>query len=208
MKPPREFIEQFLGPGRGITDEAVVEAMMKVERDLFVPPEIRTEAYHDKPLPIGEDQTISQPFIVAYMVEKLALKPGDRVLEVGAGSGYEAAVLAELGVEVFTIERVPSLVEMARKNLDAAGYEQVQVRLGDGSKGWPEEAPFDGIVVACAAFETVPPALVDQLAEGGRLVLPVEKNGAQQLLLLERSDGAMKTHPLIPVRFVPLVEEP
>ncbi len=208
MKPPAEFIEQFLGPGRGITDESVVRAMMTVERDRFVPPELRADSYHDKPLPIGENQTISQPFIVAYMVEKLALEAGDRVLEVGAGSGYEAAVLAELGAEVFTIERIPSLADMARENLLAAGYDRVHIRTGDGSKGWPEHAPFDAIVVACAAFQKVPTALIAQLADGGRLVLPVEESGGQQLLLLERRGEVMHRHPLIAVRFVPLVEDP
>jgi protein-L-isoaspartate(D-aspartate) O-methyltransferase len=207
MKPPPEFIDQFTGADRGIQDPDVLHAMMEVERDRFVSPDMVEYAYADKPLPIGEDQTISQPYIVAYMIEKLELDPGDRVLEVGAGCGYEATVLAALGTEVYAIERIPELADLARVNLAAAGYPEVNVRTGDGSKGWSEHAPFDGIIVACAAFGDVPPALLEQLAEGGRLILPLDRGGHQQLLLIERRGEEFQSRSLIPVRFVPLVED-
>ena len=207
MKPPPEFIDQFTGPGRGIQDPDVLHAMMQVERDRFVSPDMVEYAYADKPLPIGEDQTISQPYIVAYMIEKLGLDPGDRVLEVGAGCGYEAAVLAAIGTEVFAMERIPELADLARTNLAAAGYSGVHVKTGDGSRGWIEHAPFDGIIVACAAFGDVPPAVLEQLAEGGRLILPLDRRGDQQLMRIERKGAEFKSLPLIPVRFVPLDDD-
>jgi protein-L-isoaspartate(D-aspartate) O-methyltransferase len=193
---------------RGIRDPLVLEAMRSVPREAFVPPDLADEAYADGPLPIGEGQTISQPYIVALMVEALELRRGERVLEIGAGSGYAAAVLAEIAAEVYTVERHAPLAREARERLRALGYENVQLRVGDGSRGWPEHAPYDAIVVAAGAPE-VPEALKEQLAVGGRLVIPVGQGRTlQELLRLRRlSETEYQREELGGVRFVPLVGE-
>ncbi len=193
----------------------VLVALGKVPRHLFVPPENRVFAYENRPLPIGAGQTISQPFIVALMSDLADLQPGQRVLEVGTGCGYQAAVLAELGAAVYSIERVPELAARAAESLQEAGYGAVQLRCGDGALGWPEAAPFDAILVTAAAFHRVPPALIEQLAPGGRLVIPVERSRgllayapAQELLLITKTaDGSLRDRMVLPVAFVPLIEE-
>jgi protein-L-isoaspartate(D-aspartate) O-methyltransferase len=188
---------------RGIRDERVLAALAAVPRELFVPEQLRRHAYADRALPIGSGQTISQPFMVATMLEALALD-GGRVLDVGTGSGYQAALLAELADEVVTIERVPELAEEARRTLEHAGYGRVDVRVGDGTLGVPERAPFDGIVVAAAA-PAVPESLYRQLAPGGRLVVPVGTRRDQWLEIVERApDGARRSR-TVPCRFVPLL---
>jgi protein-L-isoaspartate(D-aspartate) O-methyltransferase len=193
---------------RGIADPLVLEAMRKVPREAFVPPELAEEAYADGPLPIGEGQTISQPYIVALMAEALELRGDERVLEIGAGSGYAAAVLAEIAAELYTVERHARLAEEAAARLTRLGYDNVHVRVGDGSLGWPEQAPFDAIVVAAGAPE-VPEALKEQLAMGGRLVIPVGQGRTlQDLLRLRRlSETEYQREELGGVRFVPLVGE-
>jgi protein-L-isoaspartate(D-aspartate) O-methyltransferase len=191
---------------RDITDPRVLAAMGKVPRDRFVPEGLRSLAYEDHALPIGSGQTISQPYIVALMTQWAEVKPGDKVLEVGTGSGYQAAILAELADRVFSIELLPELAEAARTRLRDLGYGRVQVRTGDGYQGWPEEAPFDAILVTATAPE-VPPALKEQLKEGGRLVIPVGPPGSvQELLLLRKAKGELKEEQRIAVRFVPLVK--
>lgn len=192
--------------GRGVTDQGVIGAMLSVPRHEFVPASLREMAYSDRPLPIGEGQTISQPYIVALMTELLELEPGDKVLEVGTGSGYQAAVASHLADSVFTIEILPDLAEQATGRLHDLGYRDVIVRQGDGYDGWPEHAPFDGIVVTAAAGH-IPPPLVQQLDPGGRMVIPVGGQfQVQQLVLVEkRPDGSVTTRSLLPVRFVPLV---
>ena len=187
---------------RDIIDPAVLRAMGQVPRHLFVPERVQESAYEDHALSIEEGQTISQPYIVACMTQALGVAKGDRVLEIGTGSGYQAAVLAELGVRLYSIEIVPSLAVSARQRLQALGYDRVEVRTGDGYLGWPEEAPFAGIIVT-AAPDHIPPALVAQLAEGGRLVLPVGR-GEQELLRLTRKGGETEIDTLLPVRFVPM----
>jgi len=192
--------------GRGIEDQEVLGAMLAVPRHEFVPERYRDLAYADQPLPIGEGQTISQPYIVALMTELLELDPGDKVLEVGTGSGYQAAVASHLADSVFTIEILEGLADRARDRLRRLGYRDVTARQGDGYHGWPEHAPYDAIVVTAAAGH-IPPPLVDQLAPGGRMVIPV--GGVfqvQQLVLVEKApDGKVTTRSLLPVRFVPLV---
>lgn len=184
---------------------ALRRALVTVPRERFVPSALASRAYDNTPLPIGEGQTISQPFIVALMTELLQLAPGARVLEVGTGSGYQAAILAAMGARVHSIEIVAPLAERARAALDAAGYSAVVTRTGDGYQGWPEAAPFDGIIVT-AAPEHVPPALVEQLKPGGRLVIPVGPNWLSQELRVIRkeADGRTVTQRTLPVRFVPL----
>lgn len=192
---------------RGVTDPAVLAAMARVPRHLFVPERMRPLAYLDRPLPIGHGQTISQPYIVALMSALLELEPGGRVLEVGTGSGYQAAVLAAMGVGVYTIEIVPELGRQAEASLAAAGYGGVRVKVGDGYKGWPAHAPFDGIIVTCAP-ERIPDPLKAQLAEGGRMVIPVGRaGGVQELVLLRRVEGRIEQQKIIDVRFVPMVDE-
>jgi protein-L-isoaspartate(D-aspartate) O-methyltransferase len=191
---------------RDITDPRVLAAMGKVPRHRFVPDNLRLLAYADHPLPIGSGQTISQPYIVALMTQWAEVKAGDKVLEVGTGSGYQAAILAELTDRVFSIELLPELAEDARTRLSDLGYEGVQVRCGDGYKGWPEEAPFDAVLVTATAPE-VPSALKEQLKEGGRLVIPVGPPGwSQDLLLLRKVKGELREEQRVPVRFVPLVK--
>jgi len=189
---------------RGISDERVLDAMGRVSRELFLPEDLHHLAYEDGALPIGFGQTMSQPFIVGTICSLLGLEGDERVLDVGTGSGYQAAVLAELAAEVVTIERVPELAERARGALLEAGHERVEVRIGDGSLGVPERAPFDAIAVAAAA-PIVPPALYSQLGEGGRLVLPRGSRWGQDLVLVVRTDEGPLERASVPCRFVPLL---
>jgi protein-L-isoaspartate(D-aspartate) O-methyltransferase len=189
---------------RGIADPRVLSALGVVPRELFVPPSLRDRAYEDSALPIGHGQTISQPYVVAAMCELLQLRGGERVLDVGTGSGYAAAVLAELAAEVVSIERLPALAEQARAALAEAGYDNVEVRIGDGSLGAPERAPFQAIAVAAAA-PAVPGTLTEQLAEGGRLVVPRGSRSSQRLVLVVRTPAGLVEQASMPVRFVPLV---
>ncbi|RYD48630.1 MAG: protein-L-isoaspartate(D-aspartate) O-methyltransferase, partial [Verrucomicrobiaceae bacterium] len=192
---------------RGVKDPRVLEAMRKVPRHEFVPEEGRLEAYDDRPLPIGHGQTISQPYIVALMTEALGLKGTEKVLEVGTGSGYQAAVLSGLAKEVFTIEIVEPLGKQSAEVLKRLGYKNVTARIGDGYRGWREEAPFDAIIVTCAP-DAVPEPLVHQLAEGGRMIIPVGPEGkAQQLVLLKKRHGKLHQQEILPVRFVPMTGE-
>src|SRR3954462_6282842 len=197
--------EKQLRP-RGIDDPRVLRAMAKVPRENFVPKELAASAYEDRPLPIGFGQTISQPFIVAFMTQALKAKPTDRVLEIGTGSGYQAAVLSELVAEVYTIEIVRPLAQHAATVLTALGYKNVLVKGGDGYKGWPEHAPFDEIIVT-AAPDHIPQPLIEQLKEAGRMVIPVGNASAQQLYVMEKQGGAMKRTAVIPVKFVPLTRD-
>ena len=204
MPPDRQTMVARQLRARDISDERVLEAMQRVPRELFVPDQERDHAYADAALPIGHGQTISQPYMVARIAEALALRPGERVLDVGTGSGYQAAVLAELGTEVVTIERIPELAERARASLAAAGYPQVDVRVGDGTLGVPELAPFDAIAVAAAA-PAFPETLYEQLRPRGRLVVPVGGEHMQRLEVIVRSpEGPAVVHS-VPCRFVPLV---
>jgi protein-L-isoaspartate(D-aspartate) O-methyltransferase len=195
--------EQLAAPGRNIRNTRVLEVMGRVPRHEFVPASLQDEAYADHPLPIGHGQTISQPFIVAFMTEVLDPQPTDRVLEIGTGSGYQAAVLAELVAEVYSIEIVVPLAERARETLHRLGCRNVQVRAGDGYLGWPERAPFDAVIVTCAP-ERVPPPLVDQLREGGRMIVPVGGGFEQELVLLEKRGREVRQRAVLPVRFVPM----
>lgn len=188
---------------RGVNETRLLAAMRKVPRDQFVPEAVRNLAYTDQPLPIGYDQTISQPFIVAFMTERLQLRPTDRVLEIGTGSGYQAAILAELAREVYTIEIVAPLGERAKTTLQRLGYKNVHVKIGDGYQGWPEEAPFEAVIVTCAP-EHVPRPLIDQTREGGRVIIPVGAAGSQLLYLLEKKAGRLQQRAVLPVRFVPM----
>ncbi len=194
--------------GRGVRSQKVLEAMRKVPRERFLPQGQGVWAYDDAPLPIGDGQTISQPYIVAYMTEALALVGGEKVLEIGTGSGYAAAVLAEIAADVYTIERIEALATMAGTVLDDLGYANVHVRHGDGTLGWPEQAPFDGIVVT-AGGPDVPDTLQHQLKIGGRLVIPVGKTTwYQELVRVTRvGEAEFRTEDLVPVRFVPLIGE-
>jgi len=206
MPPDRQTMVERQLRARDISDERVLEAMERVPRELFVPEDERGRAYADAALPIGHGQTISQPYMVARIAEALAVRPGERVLDVGTGSGYQAAVLAELGAEVVTIERIPELAESASESLAAAGYPQVDVRVGDGTLGVPELAPFDAIAVAAAA-PAFPPTLYEQLRPRGRLVVPVGGERVQRLEVIVRSpEGPAVVHS-VPCRFVPLVGE-
>jgi protein-L-isoaspartate(D-aspartate) O-methyltransferase len=191
---------------RGVTDERVLRAMRKVPREQFVPEQIRGQSYSDGPLPIGYDQTISQPFVVAFMTEKLGLRPTDRVLEIGTGSGYQAAILAELAAKVYTIEIVEPLGKRAEETLRRLGYKNVQVKIGDGYQGWQEHAPFDAVIVTCAP-DHVPRPLVEQIKEGGRIVIPVGPAGDQTLYLLEKKNGRLEQRNVLPVSFVPMTGE-
>ena len=194
--------------GRGVRDARVLEALRSVQRRDFVPPDLISEAHRDGPLPIGYGQTISQPYIVAYMSEALKVQPAHKVLEIGTGSGYQAAVLSKLADQVFSIEIVPELGEQAKKRLARLGFDNVEVRIGDGYKGWPEEAPFDRIILT-AAPPSVPGALLEQLASGGRLIAPVGATSAvQRLVVAEKDDkGKIRMTSGLAVRFVPMVRE-
>jgi len=191
---------------RGIKDERVLAAMAKVPREEFVPAESRAASYEDGPLPIGYGQTISQPYIVAFMTEQLRPRQSDHVLEIGTGSGYQAAILAELVKDVYSVEIVEPLAKNAEATLAGLGYKNIHVKVGDGYKGWPEAAPFDAIIVTCAP-DKVPQLLVDQLRDGGRMVIPVGERFAQQLYLLEKKNGQLRESVTLPVRFVPMTGE-
>jgi len=192
---------------RGIRDQSVIQAMLDVPRHLFVPDQLRKRAYHDGPLPIGEGQTISQPYVVALMTEALEPAPDNRILEIGTGSGYAAAVLSRVVAQVYSLERHGSLASQAVERFRVLGYKNIKVMVGDGTRGWPEEALFDGIVVTAGAPE-VPKPLLNQLAGGGRLVIPVGRQGHQDLLRLRlQPDGSIATENLGAVRFVPLIGE-
>lgn len=194
----REQIEK-----RGIKNPRVLDAMRTVKRHLFVPEKLQSFAYADRPLPIGHGQTISQPYIVAFMTEALDLKPGNRVLEIGTGSGYQAAILGEICEAVYTIEIIEPLGAGARNLLAELGYENVFVKIGDGYRGWAEHAPFDAIMVTCSPSH-IPRPLQDQLAEGGRMIIPVGERQAQHLYLLEKKDGKIVRKTVLPVLFVPM----
>jgi protein-L-isoaspartate(D-aspartate) O-methyltransferase len=191
---------------RGISDKSVIEAMRKVERHLFVPEIHIQNAYGDHPLPIGYGQTISQPYIVAFMTEILRLDENSRVLEVGTGSGYQAAILAEICDSVCTIEIVEELGTKAAQLFKKLGYSNIKVKIGDGYEGWAECSPFDAIIVTCAPTH-VPDPLKDQLKEGGRMIIPVGERYVQELVLLTKKKGALKQTSVLPVRFVPMVDE-
>lgn len=190
---------------RGISDSTVLKALIKVPRHRFVPDEYLHLAYIDSPLPIGNEQTISQPYIVALMTELIELKASDKVLEIGTGSGYQAAILGELASEVYTIEIIEPLADLAGALLDTLGYNNIFVRAGDGYKGWPDKAPFNAIIVTCAPSD-IPKPLVEQLIEGGRMVIPIGEN-RQELVLLKKEKGKIIQQDIIPVRFVPMTGE-
>jgi len=192
---------------RGVRAESVIKAMQKVERHLFVPEQYRNFAYSDRPLPIGEGQTISQPYIVALMTELLDLKKSDKVLEIGTGSGYQAAILAEICDSVYTIEIISSLGKQAQALLRELGYYNIHCKIGDGYLGWPEHAPYDGIIVTCAPSK-IPQPLKEQLAEGGRMVIPVGATYTQELVLVTKTKGKLIQKSVIPVRFVPMLRSP
>ena len=195
--------EQLVVPGRDITNQQVLAVMGRVPRQEFVPERLRPDAYRDCPLPIGYGQTISQPYIVAFMTEQLEPKRTDHVLEIGTGSGYQAAVLAELVAQVYTIEIINDLAQRAAADLKRLGYTNVHVRAGDGYKGWGEAAPFDAVIVTCAP-ERVPQPLIDQLKDGGRIIIPVGRVWNQDLVLLRKHGGKLEQHAVLPVSFVPM----
>lgn len=191
---------------RGIKSQQVLDAFRKVKRHQFVPEEYRSMAYADQALPIGKGQTISQPYIVAYMTEALDLKSTDCVLEVGTGSGYQAAILAELCDTVYSIEIIESLGNNAKKLLKKIGYSNIVTKIGDGYQGWKTHAPYDAIIVTCAPTQ-IPEPLKDQLAEGGRMIIPVGEQYVQELILLEKKNGQLRKKKVLPVMFVPMVNE-
>lgn len=201
----KRMIERQLIP-RGIHDPLVLKAMEKVPREAFVPEDLRESAYGDNPLPIGEGQTISQPYIVALMTEALELKGSEKVLEIGTGSGYQAAVLAEIAKEVYTVERIARLSEKAEQILGRLDYTNIHFKIFNGTLGWPEHAPYDGIMVTAGAPET-PDPLINQLAEGGRMIIPVGDTLGQDLLKIRKANGRTLTEDLGPVRFVRLIGE-
>jgi protein-L-isoaspartate(D-aspartate) O-methyltransferase len=205
FKTIREKMVENQIKGRGVKDSRVLSAMRKVERHRFVPEEYLNSAYSDQPLPIGEGQTISQPYIVALMTELLELKGDEKVLEIGTGSGYQAAILAELAKEVYTIEIVESLASTAKKRLSELGYQNIKVRAGDGYLGWPEAALFDAIIVT-AAPDHIPKPLIEQLKEGGRMVVPVGTH-TQELKKIVKRSGKVVTTDIVPVIFVPMTGE-
>lgn len=201
----REDMVQYQILARGVKNPDVIRAMGKVPRHLFIPERNRDLSYGDFPVSIGEGQTISQPYIVAYMTEVLNLKSEDRILEIGTGSGYQAAILAEIVKEVYTIEIIEALGTRARKRLAEMGYKNIHVKIGDGYKGWPEKAPFDAVIVTCAP-EKIPRPLVDELREGGRIIIPVGERGRVQKLVKGVKKGeVLKTEDVMLVRFVPMV---
>ncbi len=191
---------------RGIKDEKILEIMQKIPRHLFIPSIHWNQAYEDRPLPIGEHQTISQPYIVAFMTEVLRLKPDDKVLEIGTGSGYQAAILAELAREVYTIEIIEILGKTAERVFKDLGYNNIKVKIGDGYKGWKEYAPYDAIIVTCAP-DHIPTPLIEQLKEGGRMVIPVGDYYNQELILVEKKEGKIVKKEVMPVIFVPMTGE-
>ncbi|OHE84057.1 MAG: protein-L-isoaspartate O-methyltransferase [Lysobacterales bacterium RIFOXYD1_FULL_69_11] len=208
LEPRRELIARLRARPDARIDDAVLDVMARVPRHRFVPADQRRHAYENRPLPIGHGQTISQPYIVALMTSLADVGPGDRVLEIGTGSGYQAAVLAEAGAEVYSIEIIPALARSGRAALDAAGYRRVTTRQGDGYYGWKAHAPFDAIVVTAAAGN-VPPPLVAQLKPGGRMVIPVGGSFMTQTLMVVTRDerGRVRTRQVLPVRFVPLTRD-
>jgi protein-L-isoaspartate(D-aspartate) O-methyltransferase len=208
-EPDAMYAQTARETGLAAMSPAVRSAMLKVERHRLLDRALAASAYRNHPLPIGNGQTISQPYIVALSTDLLRLKPGDAVLDVGTGSGYQAAVLAEIATKVFSIEIIPSLATQAGKRLEALGYGNIEIKIGDGYAGWPEKGPFDGIVVTAAA-PRVPPALVAQLKPGSRMVIPVGGEGEIQYLQLitKRPDGGYDERRILPVRFVPLVPKP
>jgi protein-L-isoaspartate(D-aspartate) O-methyltransferase len=193
---------EIIAPG-AVTDSRVIQAMRDIPRHEFVPSWEADSAYEDHPLPIGHGQTISQPSLVAWMTQALQVAPTDRILEIGSGSGYQAAILSRLAGQIYSIEIVPELAEMAQKNLARLGITNVHVRAGDGFFGWPDAAPFDGIIVTCCP-DAVPPPLIEQLREGGRVVIPVGRDFTQELLVLQKQDGNLEEIETLPVRFVPM----
>jgi protein-L-isoaspartate(D-aspartate) O-methyltransferase len=201
----QRMVQEQLMP-RGVHDERVLAAISKVPREEFVPQDSRAASYTDQPLPIGYGQTISQPYIVAFMTEQLHPSSGDRVLEIGTGSGYQAAILGELVTEVYSIEIIEPLAKTAEATLQRLGYKNVFVKVGDGYKGWAEHAPFDAVIVTCAP-DHVPQPLIDQLKEGGRMIIPVGGFGDQELYLLEKKNGDLQRRAVLPVRFVPMAGE-
>jgi protein-L-isoaspartate(D-aspartate) O-methyltransferase len=201
----QKMVQEQLKP-RGIHDERVLAAMAKVPREEFVPENLRNKSYWDNALPIGHDQTISQPFIVAFMTEQLRPQPTDRVLEIGTGTGYQTAVLAELVKDVYTIEIIEPLAKDASARLARLDYNNAHVKVGDGYQGWPEVEPFDSIIVTCAP-DKVPQPLTQQLKEGGRIIIPVGNGLDQQLFLLEKKDGQIAQRAILPVRFVQMTGE-
>lgn len=205
-KASRELMVKQQIEARGITDKRVLEAMRKVERHLFVPPELAYKAYGDYPLLIGYGQTISQPYIVAFMTEALELKPYSKVLEIGTGSGYQASILAELCDSVFTVEIVAQLAARAQNLLQMLGYRNVFVHTGDGYQGWARHAPYSAIIVTCSPSH-VPEPLTDQLAEGGKMIIPVGERNNQQLVVLVKKAGKLKKEAVLPVRFVPMINK-
>ena len=201
----RRMVEEQLR-ARDIADRRVLSAMEQVPRHLFVPEEVRGRAYSDHPLPIGAGQTISQPYIVGLMTQLLEVRPGDRILEIGTGSGYQAAVLSRVASQVYTIEIVKPLGEQAERTLSRLGYSNIHTRIGDGYQGWPEAAPFDGIIVTAAPSE-VPKPLLDQLAVGGNLVVPVGDSWQDLKVYTKQKDGSFRQRKVLPVRFVPMTGE-
>ncbi|MDM9631723.1 protein-L-isoaspartate(D-aspartate) O-methyltransferase [Robiginitalea aurantiaca] len=203
----REVMVREQLEARDISDSSVLAVMRRIPRHEFVPEDYKDLAYNDRALPIGEGQTISQPYIVAYMTQVLGVQEGEKVLEIGTGSGYQAAILSELGGEVYTIEIVEPLGMAAKRRLKALGYRNVTLRIGDGYNGWPEVAPFDAIMVTAGA-ETLPQPLMEQLADGGRMVIPIGPHGGvRQLTLITRKNGKFKSEKLMAVRFVPFVRQ-
>ena len=206
IKERNELVRVYI-EGQGVKDKRVIAAMKKVERHRFVPNNLLPYAYYDQPLPIGEGQTISQPSLVAFMTELLELKQSDKVLEIGPGSGYQAAILGELVDSVFTIEIIKPLGVKAEKLINNLGYSNIFIKIDDGYKGWPEHAPYDAIIVTCAPSD-IPNPLQQQLAENGRMVIPVGKDGSvQKLILLRKRKGKIIRETVLPVRFVPMLKE-
>ena len=202
----RQKMVNFQIKNRGIDNPSVLKAFLQVKRHRFVLPEYMSESYADHPLPIGEGQTISQPYVVAFMTDALQLNEKMRVLEIGTGSGYQAAILSVLCDSVYTIEIFPSLGNKAKQVLSDLGHNNVQVKVGDGYKGWPDKAPFDAIIVTCAPSH-IPKPLQDQLAEGGRMIIPVGGSFTQELILLSKLNGIITTQDVLPVRFVPMLKK-
>jgi protein-L-isoaspartate(D-aspartate) O-methyltransferase len=203
----RENMVKYQIEARNVVHRATLEAMRKVPRHEFVPSHMQAHAYEDRPLSIGNGQTISQPYIVALMTSLISPKEGDRVLEIGTGSGYQAAILAEIVDEVYTIEIIPELAEKAEDKFNALGYDNIHTKVGDGYHGWPVEAPFDAIIVTAAPDE-IPAPLIDQLKEGGKLIIPVgPRYSVQSLQLVTRKNGKTRIQNLIPVRFVPFTRD-
>jgi len=199
----QRMVSELASGDQGITNARVLAAMGKVPRHEFVPDRLQSQAYQQRPLPIGHGQPISEPYVVAFMTEKIEPQPTDRVLEIGTGSGYQAAVLSELTAEVYTIEIIQDLADQAAATLQRLNYTNVYARAGDGYKGWPEAAPFDAIIVTCSP-EKVPQPLVDQLKEGGRMIIPLGPFNHQELVLLHKQDGRLDRQGVLPIHFVPM----